>query len=204
MSRGDRFLDPESRNLSPQRMENNMENEKFDKCMYRIRSGDKNALKEIYEEYNDYIFHLLLSLIGNYQDAEDITVEFFIKLWDQSDRFVPGGGHKRWMTVIARNMALDFLRSRGREIPVEPQDVGTQIDADPQIEKGYDEVIEDMSVAKALDSLTPAEREVVHMKVIGDLTFRNIADILKIPMGTVTWRYRQAVSKLRRGGYEAL
>ena len=108
------------------------------------------------------------------------------------------------MTVIARNMALDHLRSRGREVPLEPQEMGTQIDADPQIEKGYDEVIEDMSLAAALDSLTPAEREVVHMKVIGDLTFKHIAEILRIPMGTVTWRYRQAISKLRRCGYEAL
>ena len=141
---------------------------------------------------------------GNYQDAEDITVDFFIKLWDLSERYTPGGGHKRWMTVIARNMALDYLRSRGREVPVEPQEMGTQIDADPQIEKGYDEVIEDMSLAAALDSLTPAEREVVHMKVIGDLTFKHIAEILRIPMGTVTWRYRQAISKLRRCGYEAL
>ena len=181
-----------------------MVNERFEECMHRIRNGDKNALKEIYEEYNAYIFHLLLGITGNYQDAEDITVDFFIKLWDLSERYTPGGGHKRWMTVIARNMALDYLRSRGREVPVEPQEMGTQIDADPQIEKGYDEVIEDMSLAAALDSLTPAEREVVHMKVIGDLTFKHIAEILRIPMGTVTWRYRQSISKLRRCGYEAL
>ena len=184
-------------------MERSMENKKFEECMSRIRAGDKEALKEIYEAYHEYIFHLLLGITGNYHDAEDLSVEFFIKLWNQGAQYVPGGGHRRWMTVIARNLALDFLRKKGRELPLEEEQMTREADKSPAEESGYTETEDSMYIEKALSSLNPAEREIIHMKVAGDLTFREIADVMKIPMGTVTWRYRQAVSKLRRLGYEA-
>ena len=186
------------------RMENYMDNKKFEECMHRIRNGDKDALKEIYEAYHEYIFHLIYSITGNYSDAEDLTIEFFIKLWDMGDKYIPGGGHKRWITVIARNLTLDFLRSKKREIPYEAEKITEEMNKSAWDDPGYQEAIEEMTMEEALGQLSPAEREVVHLKVIGELTFRHIAGILKIPMGTVTWRYRQAINKLRRCGYETL
>jgi len=53
-----------------------------------------------------------------------------------------------------------------------------------------------------LELLKPKEREIIHLKILGELTFQEIADILKIPLGTVTWRYHNAIKKLRRHGYE--
>jgi RNA polymerase sigma-70 factor (ECF subfamily) len=64
------------------------------------------------------------------------------------------------------------------------------------------EVLSDLSLRQALDTLKPKEQEVVHLKIMGELTFQEIADILKIPLGTVTWRYQNAIKKLRRYGYE--
>lgn len=64
------------------------------------------------------------------------------------------------------------------------------------------EVIADMSLRQALDALKPKEREVVHLKIMGEMTFQEIADVLKVPLGTVTWRYQNAIQKLRRCGYE--
>ena len=51
------------------------------------------------------------------------------------------------------------------------------------------EVIADLNLRQALELLKPNEREVVNLKIMGDMTFQEIADILKIPLGTVTWRY---------------
>ncbi len=78
-------------------------------------------------------------------------------------------------------------------------EVVTEDASDVSVEK---EVIADMSLRQALDSLKPGEREVVHLKIMGEMTFQEIADILKIPLGTVTWRYQNAIRKLRRCGYE--
>jgi RNA polymerase sigma-70 factor (ECF subfamily) len=59
----------------------------------------------------------------------------------------------------------------------------------------------DITVQEALETLNEKERLVVHMKVLGKMTLQEIADALETPMGTIAWRYREAVNKLRRLGY---
>ena len=65
-----------------------------------------------------------------------------------------------------------------------------------------DTVVGNISVAEALNSLNEAERMVVSMKVLSDMTFKEIAEQTGIPMGTVTWRYREAMKRLRRYGFD--
>lgn len=174
----------------------------FDRCMERIRQGDKDALKEIYIVYGGYVFHLILGILGNRENAEDVTSEFFIKLWDIADKYVPGTGHRGWLSRIARNMAIDFLRAHKRELPYDMEEPEFETAADGGENTTEGTVIGNMTVEEALAQLKPAEREVVHLKVIGDFTFEEIAKMLGSPMGTVTWRYREAIKKLRRCGYE--
>ena len=164
--------------------------------MERMRSGDRSALHEVYESYIGYIYTIVLQTVSNREDAEDVTSEFFMKLWRLADTYREGNGHRAWMAAIARNMAVDLLRKTKREVLTE---VVTEDASDVSVEK---EVIADMSLRQALDSLKPGEREVVHLKIMGEMTFQEIADILKIPLGTVTWRYQNAIQKLRRCGYE--
>ena len=173
-----------------------MEEKQFSACMERMKSGDKGALHEVYEAYIGYIYAIVLQTVSNREDAEDVTSEFFMKLWRLADTYREGNGHRAWMAAIARNMAVDLLRKTKREVLTE---VVTEDASDVSVEK---EVIADMSLRQALDSLKPGEREVVHLKIMGEMTFQEIADILKIPLGTVTWRYQNAIRKLRRCGYE--
>ena len=173
-----------------------MEEKQFSACMERMRSGDRSALHEVYESYIGYIYTIVLQTVSNREDAEDVTSEFFMKLWRLADTYREGNGHRAWMAAIARNMAVDLLRKTKREVLTE---VVTEDASDVSVDK---EVIADMSLRQALDSLKPGEREVVHLKIMGEMTFQEIADILKIPLGTVTWRYQNAIQKLRRCGYE--
>lgn len=199
-----------------------MEDRVFDRCMERIKQGDKEALKEIYVAYAGFLFHFLLGILRNRENAEDVTSEFFIKLWDIADKYVPGTGHRAWLSRIARNMAVDFLRSHKKEIPYDAGEQGFEAMAasdETLNERGRtgggtisesdnrdataEEAVANLTVKEALDRLKPAEREIVHLKIIGDMTFEEISNILETPMGTVTWRYREAMKKLRRCGYEA-
>jgi RNA polymerase sigma-70 factor (ECF subfamily) len=177
-----------------------VEEKEFNAHMQRMKKGDKGALHEVYVQYSGYIYSIVLNVVQNKEDAEDVTSEFFIKLWRLSDTYKSGNGHKAWLAMIARNMALDLMRKTKREVLVDDF-------ADNMAENATDECIElevvsDMSLKQALDTLKPSEREVVNLKIMGDMTFREIADILHIPMGTVTWRYQNAIRKLRRCGYE--
>jgi RNA polymerase sigma-70 factor (ECF subfamily) len=207
-----------------------MEDREFDLCMSRMADGDKDALKAIYENYRAYIYHFLLGILKSKEDAEDVASEFFIRLYKNASKYKPGSGHKTYITTIARNMAIDFLRSKGRESLIEdifPQksddsdvyitedmitagataggmgvmaDEGAAEDA-ASADVTANEAIGKVTMEEALSKLKPPEPQIIHMKLALDMTFAEIAEALKIPMGTVTWKYREAIGKLRRCGY---
>lgn len=177
-----------------------MEERQFYCCMERMKAGDKSALHEIYHAYIGYIYTIILQIVQNREDAEDLTSEFFIKLWRLSHTYQEGKGHRAWLAVIARNMAFDLMRRRKKECLSNDLTDGISEKASHEdIEK---KVIAEITLKAALELLKPKEREIIHLKILGELTFQEIADILKIPLGTVTWRYQSAIKKLRRHGYE--
>ncbi len=171
----------------------------------KIRSGDKQGLQEIYEEYIGLIYAIVKDVLKNKENAEDVTSDFFIRLWDKADTFQSGRGHKTWITTIARNMAIDYLRKyRKEEVRefLEEPDTEDVLKAgaapDSPVER---EVLSDMTITEALSGLKENEKQIMNMKILGDMTFQEIAGTLRISIGTVTWRYQNAVKKLRRCGY---
>lgn len=197
-----------------------MTEERFEKCILAMKKGNREGLKEVYEEYGSYIYGIVRQLLSVKEEAEDITSEFFIRLWEKAGSYRAGSGHKGWMATIARNMAIDLLRKRRREELVDfhterAEDAQTEAygqraagrrdileSAGSMQESVEDAVVSEMSMREALLTLKETEREVIHMKIMGEMTFQEISDILQVPLGTVTWRYREAIKKLRRCGYE--
>lgn len=181
-----------------------MNEEQFNECIRQILGKDKTGLHMIYDVYLKYIYQIVFGIVGRKEDAEDITAEFFIKLWQTADKYKPGSGHKGYMATIARNMSIDFLRKNRREV-LEIDDAGEDgismqetVAASDDVEN---EVIEDVSLNEALDRLKPMQKKIVDMKILSEMTFQEISDTLNMPMGTVTWHYREAIKSLRRCGY---
>jgi len=176
----------------------------FDACIAAILNGNKQGLKDIYDAYLDYIYRIIYGIVGRREDAEDITSEFFIKLWQQADRYKSGSGHKGYLATIARNMALDHMRKYKKEV----LDSFTKEDDDDVVNEPVSssdtesQVIENIAIKEAISKLNPKEQQIINMKVLSEMTFAEISETLRVPMGTVTWRYREAVKKLRRYGYE--
>ena len=181
-----------------------MTEEQFSLSMERIRQKDKSALKEIYEEYIGFVYHVVLDIVKSREAAEDITSEFFIKLWEKADQYRNGNGHKGYLATIARNMAIDYIRkNKHEELTIDREDeniISTEVSSMEKTPE--DEVVGEISVEQALNKLKPVYRQIVTMKVLGDMTFKEIATSLNIPIGTVTWNYQDAIKQLRRLGYE--
>lgn len=189
-----------------------MNEQQFENAVARMVQGDKTALKEIYEAYLGYIYRIVYEILQNKENAEDVTSEFFIRLWEKAGQFKPGSGHKGYLATMARNMAIDYLRKYRKEeltsfmqdmssSPEEEADAGHFIKeaATGEVEQS---VVEEISIKEVLAMLKPAERQIVSMKVLGELTFKEISRIMGIPIGTVTWKYQNAIKKIRRCGYE--
>lgn len=182
-----------------------MTDEEFQTAIKSLADGSKDALKRIYESYAGLIYAVIYDKVKIREEAEDITSEFFIKLVRAAGGFREGSPHKAWLITIARNMAVDSIRKRKREVleseAETPGDGGEALDrmsaatcGSPVEEKAV--MAEDMR--RAMGKLSPREKEVVDMKLLGQLKFKEIAQITEQPMGTVTWLYNQGITKLRR------
>ena len=100
-----------------------MEEAQFVIAVEKMKMGDKEGLREIYQAYIGYIYSIVYQIIQNKENAEDITSDFFLRLWEKAGQYKSeNGGHRGYLATIARNMSIDFLRKTGREQLVEEQE----------------------------------------------------------------------------------
>ncbi len=180
-----------------------MTDNEFQIAMDALVNGDKQGLRRIYDAYMRLIYAVVYDVVKKREDAEDITSEFFIKLIRVASSFKKGSPHKTWLVTIARNMAIDFIRKNNREIleyDNENSSEGIIEKAGMDNETGCveDKAILAQDMKKAMESLSAKEKEIVDLKLIGGLKFKEIAQVTGQPIGTVTWLYNQGIIKLRR------
>lgn len=191
----------------------------FSTCMKQMQEGNMDGLKSIYEAYLPMIYHGMLDVVRVREVAEDLAADFFVKLWNIRNTFA-GGAHRKWMLTIARNMALDYLRKYGREsLAADMEHFGNTGELSGELsglalavrEKNvqaadtddYDGVVSRLSIVQAMQALSPEELELVHLKLMAELKFKEIAELLDMPQGTVSWKYQQAMKKLREALQDA-
>lgn len=174
----------------------------FDACIELMRRGDKNGLKSIYEAYAPMIYHSILAVVGNHESAEDLTSEFFIKLWNIAPFYKSGNHHKAWMITVAKHMTIDFLRKNGRESTIDVfENVPSVQGASQAVLDPQEHVMSKLSVEDAMKLLDAQEQLIMNMKVLGGYTFKEISESMNMPQGTVSWKYQRAIQKLRRAEY---
>jgi RNA polymerase sigma-70 factor (ECF subfamily) len=182
-----------------------MTDEEFSLCMQRMSKGDRDALREVYEAYLKLIYALCLSKLKHKESAEDVTSEFFIRLYNSAATYDGRGNHKAWISTIARNMCIDYIRKNSREITIldAPDEDGNVREVeDPggtETGSGFETAVDNkLTLEKAMKILNEKEKQVINMKVAGGMTFKEISEALEMPQGTVSWHYNEAIKKLRR------
>lgn len=163
----------------------------FQRCLREIKKGKEESLKIIYDYYGHVIYSYALSIIKSEDLAKDICQDVFVKIWNSGSKYKGSSNHRSWIMTITRNTSIDYLRKYKREDIIDEFNI---IDNKDMIE----DINQKLQVKEALVLLNAEEREVVILHIISDLTFKNIGEILNKPIGTVTWRYREAIKKLRK------
>ncbi len=173
-----------------------MTDREFDMAAEMIVRGDRNGLKAIYDAYAKQLYTVIEGIVKNPHDAEDLTADLFMKLWDTASQYRSGNGHKRYLTVMARNIALDFLRkSRRQSFDIDDDEKEMTVADGQNVEE---DVSAQMSFAQALSALNPRQRQIVDMHIGMQMTLKEISEALEMPMGTVAWNYRTAIEKLKK------
>lgn len=168
----------------------------------RIRSGDQAALGALYDRHANLIFSIALNTLQDKSGAEEVTQDVFLRVWNKAESYDTARGQvNTWLCTIARYRAIDMVRSRKVRIDshtVDTEELGEQFLRDPSnVETTSDANIEQQRVRAAVAKLPPEQREVLALAYFTGYTHQEIAEKLKIPLGTAKTRIRLALQKLR-------
>ena len=166
--------------------------------------GDINAYEHLVKEYEKNVYNLALRMVGNSEDAADMSQEAFIKAYNSLTSFRGDSKFSVWLYRIVSNVCLDYLRSRGRRQTVSlsaENDDGEDVEIDIADETQSPERLLDKrltrdAVRRGLAALPPEHRQILLLREIQGLSYDEIADALGIEAGTVKSRIFRARKKL--------
>jgi RNA polymerase sigma-70 factor (ECF subfamily) len=158
----------------------------------RFRDGHAAALGEVYDRYCRAVWAVAMSVTRADHLAQEVTQETFIRAWKAAATYDPARSLGPWLLTIARYTALDLLRRELR-----PTRGGHEAEQDAVVEPpGIDRAWLSWTVQEALRKLTDDERELVRLAFYEDLTHTQIAERLKLPVGTVKSRSHRVYRRL--------
>lgn len=178
----------------------NVQNES--EYIIRAQNGDKQAFGELALFYRKNICGLAYRIIGDLQEAEDITQNVFIRAFLALPKFTPNhdGSFKAWLLTITSRLCLDYLR-RYKRNPIYME----SIPDDPLHQAGGNNNVTDIvidseekqALCEALLRLPPNYRMAIALKYIEELDYQEISQVMKIPLGTVGTWIRRGLVELR-------
>jgi len=164
-----------------------------------VALGDEAAFEELYDAVAPRVYGLVRRVVRDPAQSQEVTQEVFVDVWAQASRFdADRGKAMSWILVIAHRRAVDRVRA-------------SQASADRDLRQGikefqesYDDVADTVEtqmeaerVRKALETLTDPQREAISLAYYGGFTHQEVAELLKIPVGTVKTRIRDGMIRLR-------
>ncbi|MCQ2011307.1 RNA polymerase sigma factor SigW [Sporolactobacillus sp. STSJ-5] len=172
----------------------------------KIRKGDQQAFAELVERYKNSVFAICLRMVGNAQEAEDLSQEAFIRAYNHIDQYDHERKFSTWLFRIATNLSIDFLRRRKNVVSLDavvPSTEGLSLNA---MLPDEGEQPEDRIVRKETEEMVQGEikklpekyRSAVVLKYIEDLSLKEISEIMEIPVGTVKTRIHRGREMLRK------
>ena len=168
----------------------------MDQRAQRLARGEPAAFAELYDVCADRVHHYLVVRLGSRADADDVLQETFVCLARTRKRLAGVENLEAYVFATARNEALRFVDRRARE----GRRRGALVREALFRETAADDLhaIEDAEWAvTSLGRLTDELREIIELKIYGDLTIREISQVTGLPQGTVATRDRTALEKMR-------
>ena len=156
-----------------------------------LRNKNQNAYNNLYEKYYKLVYGIVFSIIKNQADSEDVTHEIFTKIYKLDINKLPENHEASWLFTVSKNECLLFLRKSKPNISIE------EIYEIPENTNGIDDVIDKDYYNKLISGLKEDEKIIVSLKVLSNFTFKKISQVMNIPIGTVQWKYYNAINSLK-------
>ncbi len=169
--------------------------------LYRIAQKDVAAFQEFYRTYSGLVFSTIANVLNDHQDSEDVMQEVLVQIWQKANLYEASKGKPlTWVTTMARNRAIDRIRSKQRRSKLNTDFEHEHKVVQPEFDESTADIVlssERQTIVRgAVRSLTPDQREAIEMTYFNDMTQAEVADELHEPLGTIKARIRRGVSRL--------
>lgn len=161
-----------------------------------LNEQNNGAFNYLYDHYSGALFTIINQIVPDKDTAGDVLQEVFVNIWKKINTYDASKGRLfTWMLNIARNAAIDKVRSKGyrdnqkNQTIVETENSGLNISSNPNVS--------DVGLKKLLATLNDDSRKLIDLSYFQGFTHEEIAKMLGIPLGTVKTRIRTAIIQLR-------
>jgi len=167
-------------------------------CVDKILAGEKEYFNVLVKQLQVKVYSLAVKMTGDKEEAKDLTQEIFLKIYKSFATYDKSVKITTWIYRIATNTCIDYLRKK-KELLMLNEDQEIQIENRPYSlpDKALENKELKLLIQSKIDLLPESYRIVVVLKYINELTFEEIADILKEPANTVKTKLYRAREKLR-------
>jgi RNA polymerase sigma-70 factor (ECF subfamily) len=164
-----------------------------------VARGDESAFEELFRRVSGPVLGLVRRVLRDPAQSEEVAQEVLVEVWRTATRFDPArGSATSWIMTMAHARAVDRVRSahasRAREEKVGRRDTVREYD---EVAEEVEVRLEQQAVRRCLDGLTELQRESVQLAYYGGYTYREVAELVEAPLGTVKTRLRDGLIRLR-------
>ena len=169
----------------------------------QFQAGRPDAFDEIMKRYKHRIYAYLLRSVKNYEDAEELTIEVFFKVYCALDSWKPQARFSTWLYKIAHNLSIDHHRAKSRRQTYSLDDEELSLDepkaVDLQSNPEWEAEEKDRGrmIREAIDQLSPKQRAVFMLNRYQGLQIKEITEVLGMAEGTVKIHLHRAMKKLK-------
>lgn len=176
-----------------------------DELIKAFKDGSDSAFSELLTRYKTRVYSYVLKMTGNRTASDDLFQEIFLKFAANVNKYRPEQKFSSWIFAVARNLVIDYLRKSKRTAMGsidEGQEDRPLLETIKSPEKTPEEIAllaeDKTTIEKAFEKLSEEQREVFLMKHYSKLSFREISEIMGLPIGTVLARMSRATARLRK------
>jgi RNA polymerase sigma-70 factor (ECF subfamily) len=165
--------------------------------LQRIAAGDAAAVRECLDRHGPLVWSLVRRFVRDRAEAEDAAQEIFIALWKSAARFDPAiASEATFVAMVARRRLIDRTRAATRVPRSEPLEGALEVGTDAPRER-LDAALDATRAARAFEALSPDQRRVLELAVLGGQTHQEIAQATGMPLGTVKSHARRGLVRMR-------
>jgi len=171
------------------------------RLLKRIAERDPASFQAFFKKYSGLLFATISNVLNDHHDTEDVMQEVLVQVWNKAHLYESRKGKPlTWLTTMARNRAIDRIRSKQRRSKLngdfETENKKDQFEFEPSGQENLEFKERDGILHEAVSRLTPDQREAIELTYFNGLTQAEVAERLNEPLGTIKARIRRGVNRL--------